>query len=139
MDNPVTNPFLGTGWSFPPTFLAPAGGVRLVSDLEDIQQSLRILLTTTLGERLLHPTYGCDLRPYLFEPMNASTTAFLQDLVRTAILYHEPRILPEAVSLSSVAEDGLLLIQIDYVVRSTNSRHNYVFPFYRNEASGGGP
>ena len=139
MDTVSPNVFLGTGWSFPPTFLAPAGGVRLVSDIEDIQQSLRILLTTTLGERLLHPTYGCDLRPYLFEPLNASITAFLQDLVRTAILYHEPRILPEAVTLSAVAEDGVVLIRVDYVVRATNTRYNYVFPFYEQEATGGGP
>jgi phage baseplate assembly protein W len=139
MDSSFSHPFLGTGWSFPPTFLAPAGGVQLVSDIPDIQQSLHILFSTTLGERLLHPTYGCDLRRYLFEPLNASTTALIQDQVRTAILYHEPRITPENVSLSEVAEDGLLLIQVDYIVRTTNARHNYVFPFYLDEASGGGP
>lgn len=139
MDAPASNAFLGTGWSFPPTFLAPAGGVRMVSGVDDIQQSLQVLVTTTLGERLLHATYGCDLRRFQFEPLNASTTALIEDLVRTAILYHEPRIEPERVALSEVAPDGVLLIAVDYRVRATNSRHNYVFPFYRDEASGGGP
>jgi hypothetical protein len=139
MDTTASNAFLGTGWSFPPAFLAPAGGVRLASGIEDIHQSLAILFTTSLGERLLHSTYGCDLRRYLFEPLNATNTARLKDLIRTAILYHEPRITPERVALAEVSEDGVLLIQVDYVVRATNSRHNYVFPFYRNETGGGGP
>jgi hypothetical protein len=139
MDTTASNAFLGTGWSFPPAFLAPAGGVQMVSGTTDIEQSLHILFTTTVGERLLHPTYGCDLRRYLFEPLNASVTARIQDLVRTAILYHEPRIIPEAVTLSGGAPDGVLLIRVDYTVRTTNARHNYVFPFYREEASSGAP
>lgn len=139
MDTTDSHAFLGTGWSFPPAFLAPAGGVRLVSDIEDIEQSLRILFTTSLGTRLLHPTYGCDLQRYLFEPLTATTTARLKDVVRTSILYHEPRITPERVALTEVDEGGILLIQVEYIVRSTNSRHNFVFPFYRNEAGGGGP
>ena len=132
MDTIASNSFLGIGWSFPPTFLAPAGGVRMVGEIDDIQQSLRILFTTDLGERLLHPTYGCDLRRYLFEPLNASTTALIKELVRNAILYHEPRISPEAVTLSEVADEGILTIHVDYTVRATNSRHNFVFPFYRD-------
>ena len=111
----------------------------MVSDNEDIEQSLAVLFTTSLGERLLHPTYGCDLRRYLFEPMNVSTTTLIQDLVSTAILYFEPRIRPDAVTLSEVAEDGILRIQVDYTVRTTNSRYNFVFPFYLHETGGGTP
>ncbi|MCP5519592.1 MAG: GPW/gp25 family protein [Verrucomicrobiales bacterium] len=139
MDDTTASAFLGTGWSFPPTFLAPSGGVRMVSGVDDIQQSLGILFTTTVRERLLHPTYGCDLRRYLFEPLNASVTARIQSLVRTAILYHEPRITPEAVTVAEVAGEGMLRIQVDYTIRASNARHNFVFPFYRDEPSATGP
>ncbi len=127
--------FLGTGWAFPPTFVPGLHQVRLVSGADDILESLHILLTTTLGERLLHPTYGCDLRPYLFEPLNTTLTTFVKDLVETAILYHEPRVRPDDVSLELQPEQGLMLIRVDYIIRATNSRQNIVHPFYLREGS----
>jgi hypothetical protein len=128
--------FLGTGWAFPPTFLPGACAPAMVSGTDDIRESLRILLTTTVGERLLHPTYGCDVRRHLFEPLNTTLVTFLRDLVHTAILRHEPRIRPDTVA---VAEEppggGTLVIRVDYVVRATNARQNAVFPFYKETAA----
>ncbi len=62
--------FLGTGWAFPPTFTKGPQSIVMVSDEADIRQSLEILLTTSIGERFLRPEYGCDLRRYLFEPLD---------------------------------------------------------------------
>ena len=130
--------FLGRGWTFPPSFNKESGHTNMVEDVEDINQSLTILLSTSLGERIMLPEYGCNLRDFQFEPINASFVAFIKDLVRTAIIYYEPRILVENVEVteSTAAEtyDGLLFISVDYTVRSTNSRFNFVFPFYQNEA-----
>ena len=85
------------------------------------------------------PEYGCNLRDFQFEPINASFVAFIKDLVRTAIIYYEPRILVENVEVteSTAAEtyDGLLFISVDYTVRSTNSRFNFVYPFYLTEGT----
>ena len=110
----------------------------MVEAVADINQSLEILLSTSLGERVMQPEYGCNLRDFQFEPMNASLIGYLRDLVETAILYYEPRILVESVeiteSTSQEAIEGKLLISVDYIVQSTNSRFNFVYPFYRNEA-----
>lgn len=130
------NPFLGTGWDFPPTFASETSGVNMLSDVEDIHSSLHILLTTSLGERIMRPTYGCNIKDYLFEPLDTSLTTFIKDLIKTAILYFEPRIHLDKVTLIPQPLEGRVDIQLDYRVRNTNSRYNYVLPFYLNEGAG---
>ncbi len=132
--------FLGIGWSFPPTFTEQGGEVEIVSGNEDIQQSLKILLSTRLGERVMREDYGCDLTDMLFEEVDQSLINALTTLVTDAILYYEPRIVMNRLDVSdSGIEEGLLLISIDYTVSATNSRYNMVYPFYLNEASVPGP
>lgn len=132
--------FLGTGWSFPPTFReGRASGVDMVSGKEDINQSLGILLSTTLGERVLQTAYGCNLAAYQLEPMSSQFVGVIRDLVETAILYYEPRIKTKTVTISPAdgqdAFNGNLLIEVSYLIRATNSRSNYVYPFYREEGT----
>lgn len=128
--------FLGTGWSFPPTFTKGGANVELVSGPEDIHQSLQILLSTQLGERVMQDEFGCDMNYLLFEEIDQSLVNTLTSMVTDAILYHEPRISLENLDVSeSQAQQGLLLISIEYTVRSTNSRFNMVYPFYINEAT----
>ena len=132
--------FLGTGWSFPPAFTKGGADVEMVSGAEDIQQSLQILLSTRLGERVMQDEFGCDLHGFLFEEVSQSLINSLTGLISDAILYHEPRINLERLDIAeSETEPGLLLIQIDYTIRSTNSRFNMVYPFYINEAIATGP
>jgi phage baseplate assembly protein W len=128
-------PFLGSGWSFPPRFHKDSRSVGMSSGVQDIHESLEILLSTTLGERIMQPTYGCNLKDYLFDPLDASLDAFLKDLIKTAILYFEPRIHLDRVSLTSEPLEGRVTIELDYRVRGTNSRYNYVLPFYLNEGA----
>ena len=129
--------FLGRGWAFPPTFEKESGNVAMVEGIEDINQSLGIILSTSLGERVMLPDFGCNLSDFQFEPINSSFLAFIKDLVRTSILYYEPRIRVENIEVNesndSDVNEGLLLISVDYFVRNTNSRFNFVFPFFRNE------
>ena len=128
-------PFLGRGWSFPPTFDPTTRQVKLLDGEADIQSSLYVLLSTLPGERVMQPTFGCDLTPLLFQPLDTTLRTYLQDKIRTAILYHEPRIDVVRVELTPNVLEGLLLIELDYTVRATNSRHNVVFPYYRSEGS----
>lgn len=110
--------------------------VDLVSNEDDIRQSLHILLSTSLGERVMRPKFGCNLRRLLFEPLDVTLQTYIRDVVEIAILYHEPRIIVEAVSVSTAAEEiGKILISIDYHVTITNARSNYVYPFYVMEGS----
>ena len=127
---------LGRGWSFPPVFNINAAKVLMLEGKEDIESSLDILLRTKLGERIMVPAYGCNLEELLFKPLNLTLKTFVKDLIETAILYHEPRIDPVSVSIDPAGnEEGLLLINITYIIRSTNVRHNVVFPFYKNEGT----
>ena len=127
--------FLGTGWSFPPAFTKDPCRVMMVSDKEDIDQSLRILLSTRHGERIMQPEYGCNLDILLFEPINTTLLSLVKDLIEKAILYHEPRIDLKGIDINTErVDEGLLVINLDYVIRSTNSRYNLVYPFYLNES-----
>ena len=125
--------FLGRGWSFPPAFSRNSARVEMAEGITDIKESLHILFSTALGERVMQPRYGCNLGTYLFEPMDASLKAYIKDLVRTAVLYHEPRIDLNDVTLTSDDAAGRVEIEIEFTVRSTNARYNQVFPFYRDE------
>lgn len=126
--------FLGTGWSFPPSF--GAGGVRMSADETDIVESLQILFGTTAGERFLQPKYGLDLHELLFEPTSTTLRTLLTDRVRTAILIYEPRIKVLKLDMDSPDPNaGTLNIRLEYEVRATNSRFNLVFPFYDNDSN----
>lgn len=130
------NSFLGTGWSFPPEFDKAKKTVVMTSDALDIKRSLEILLSTKLGERIMQPTYGCNLDELMFKPLNVTLKTFVIDLIKTAILYHEPRIDVERIDIDPTRElDGELLILLDYRIRATNSRANLVFPFYKAEGT----
>ena len=132
---PEEAPYLGVGWGFPPSFAKGRASVLTVEGVEDICQSLHILLSTALGERVMRPKYGCDLRVDLFENLDASFRAYLGDKVRLAILYHEPRIRLESVTVGSASLDGRAEIGVTFTVRGTNTRQNMVYPFYLGEGT----
>lgn len=132
----TANDFLGKGWSFPPAFDAGLKEVLMTEKVEDIERSLHILLSTRVGERIMQPKYGCNMDDMVFEALSTATITLMEDKIRTAILYFEPRIDVEkiVVDINNVLE-GIILISIDYVVRATNSRFNFVFPYYKNEGT----
>lgn len=128
--------FLGTGWSFPPAFSDKSQSVEMSSGVEDIQESLWILLSTRLGERVMQPKYGCQLDELQFSPLNRTTITYVSELIRTAILYHEPRIEVEKIDIREAEMvEGKVLIDLTYMVRGTNSRQNLVYPYYLNEGT----
>ena len=135
----VDQSFLGRGWGFPPTFDAKEGIVHMVENVEDIAQSLNILLKTSMGERIMQPLYGCNLIEFQFEPVNNSLLGYIKNQVEKAILYHEPRIIVEKIDVTAAESfdliEGKLSISIEYLIAATNSRYNYVFDYYLREAN----
>ncbi len=128
--------FLGKGWSFPPTFNIQSKSVEVTAKEVDIQKSLEILLTTTIGERVMEPKYGCNMGDLVFEPLNTTTKTIIIDRIQTAILYFEPRIDAKNITLDTTSEtEGLVLVVIEYMVRSSNSRFNFVYPYYKDEGT----
>jgi len=128
--------FLGRGWSFPPDFTLPAAGVAMLEDDADVASSLEILLSTIPGERVMQPLYGCNMSELVFEELDTRIKTLMADKIESAILYFEPRVTLQSVKLDdSRIIEGVVLIQVIYVVKSTNSRFNFVFPYYVQEGT----
>lgn len=128
--------FLGTGWGFPPTFSNHSGTVETVSDDADIFQSLHILLSTRLKERVMRSDYGCDLSALLYENITITLLTKIKGIIENAILKYEPRIdLLEVEFFTEDANNGMINIEVTYRIRATNSRKNYVFPYYLEEGT----
>jgi len=130
--------FLGTGWAFPLSFERSdsMSTVAMISEVHDIEQSLTILLSTRPGERLMRPDFGCALDDLLFEPANISLITYIKDLIRRSILFYEPRVDLRGIEIiTDGLMEGRVLIEIDVVVRSTNGRFNYVYDYYKREAT----
>lgn len=127
--------FIGKGWTFPPAFDKSTGDTVMSTGVEDIYGSLHILFSTALGERVMRPEYGCNLKDYVFDPVNSSMEAYIKKLVEDAIIYFEARITLEKVSVNMQDNEGIMWINVDFRVDATNSRANYVYPYYIKEGT----
>lgn len=127
------NAFLGRGWSFPPAVTEQ--GAHMSSYEQDIRESLRVLFSTSPGERVNRYDYGCPLRRYAFEPMTVQTLTRMRGDISRAVTLFEPRIGLEDVSFEEQPAGGVLLIRLTYTVIRTNHRSNMVYPFYLNEGT----
>ncbi|MCH2233066.1 MAG: GPW/gp25 family protein [Crocinitomicaceae bacterium] len=127
--------FIGSGWSFPPTFTKNEG-IVMVSEEEEIAQSIEILLNTSIGERIMQPKFGCDLKTYLFQSISTSKLHFVKEMIRTALLNYEARIKLIDINIDHTKYlDGIINVTVNYEVAKTNSRFNLVFPFYKVEGT----
>lgn len=128
--------FLGKGWNFPPEFRKGVEPTMMAVEEEDIRQSLEILLQTAPGERMHRYDFGCGIRRFVHEQMTLTTQTQMQDVISRAVLMFEPRVTLNEVNLDlEQIHDGVILIELDYTVRRTNSRSNMVFPFYLREGT----
>jgi phage baseplate assembly protein W len=130
------NSFLGRGWAFPPAFNYEMGTLEMAENEEDIDQSLRIILGTIPGERVMLPTFGCGIRKFVFESNDPTHISMMKDAIYDAILYNEPRIKLEKIEIKDDTQIfGLLHIHISYTIIITNTRSNMVYPFYFKEGT----
>jgi len=122
--------FLGNGLNFPLRTDA-RGQVVLVSGNEDIEQSIRIIIGTTPGERVMRPTFGCRANELLFEPRSAGTISLLQEYIFEALRMWEPRIEVLQVQVSTEdSQTGLILAEIQYQIKAIHDTRSIVYPFY---------
>lgn len=128
-DGPASS-FLGTGWTFPPTFERVSASVVMSSDVANIRQCLWVLFSTSLGERIMLATYGTGLRQKVFASLTETLANDLRSMIEKAILDWEPRIDVLQVDVREAPLDGELAISIEFLVRETNARSNMVYPFY---------
>lgn len=124
--------FLGKGWSFP-VLLDRQDESGIAQGPESILQSIRIILATSPGERVMRPDFGCGLHNLVFSLNDSRTTGQAALEVREALVRWEPRIDVLDVQAEGVGEE--LLISVSYRVRSTNNFFNLVYPFHLGGSS----
>lgn len=129
--------FLGIGFHFPIQVEETTGKMKTVSLEDDIRQAIPIILMTRKGERVMRPDFGCNIHDYAFGTTDYTTLVQMENAVRDALIRWEPRIKDIKVHVNNEQEqEGTLLIEISYLVRSTNNPFNLVYPFYLNEGMG---
>jgi phage baseplate assembly protein W len=126
----TTQDFVGAGWAFP-LGVGPHGGIALVRREVELEQAMRLILSTYPGERPMRPEFGSRIRDFVFRPVNIETISELSQVVREALLRWEPRVDIEAVLINpNPGDHSTLYIDIQYITKDTNDRRNLVFPFY---------
>jgi uncharacterized protein len=127
--------FLGTGWKFP-LQTTPRGGLALSRAEQRIEESIFLILSTAPGERVMLPEFGCGIHDLVFAPNNAVTVSLVVQRTRQALVAFEPRIDVLDITAETAPEQpNLLLIRIDYRIRTNNALGNLVFPFYLDEGA----
>jgi len=127
----VGDGFLGSGWAFP-VDVDGQGAVRMATDGDDaVRHSIWTILSTSPGERVMRPDFGCGIHDHVFGVNDTATATAITREVRSALTVWEPRIeLLDVFATPDPADRHCLLIEINYRLRSTNSRFNLVYPFY---------
>lgn len=126
--------FLGRGWAYPVAFDPSTGAVAEAEYEDDIKQSIRIIIGTSPGERVMRPDFGCGIHRLVFTAIDSAALARVEASVRDALTRYEARIELLEVSTDPLeAADGKLLVIIRYRVRATNQAGNLVYPFYFRE------
>lgn len=130
--------FLGRGWAMPMDIDPYTGFIAMAEYEEDIRQSIRIILETAKGERVMRPNFGCGIHDLVFEAIDTTTLQRIRSEVEDALRRYEARIdVLEVNPDEDATSEGMLLVELEYRVRRTNQIGNLVFPFYYRE--GGRP
>jgi phage baseplate assembly protein W len=126
--------FLGRGWKFPVAVDPITGKIALSEYEDDIKESIRIILLTFKGERIMHLDFGCSIGDYVFETKEVTVLSLMESQIKDTLIKWEPRITDIQVQAQPDQDDpGKLLINVRYVVRTTNNLFNLVYPFYLKE------
>jgi phage baseplate assembly protein W len=130
-----TKDFLGRGWAMPVALDPTTGFVAFAEYEEDIRQSIRIIVETAPGERVMRPDFGCGIHDLVFASPDSGTIQRVQSVIQDALRKYEARIevLGVLVQYDPQASDGRLWIEVEYRIRKTNQLGNFVFPFYFSE------
>lgn len=128
--------FLGKGWKFPVSVNPATGKIALAEGVDDIRQSIWLILSTARGERVMRSDFGCGIHDLVFDAMSTATIGLIESNVREALKIFEPRVEVVRLEVSTrEAERGNLLIELTFRVRDSNHEFNMVYPFFLNEGT----
>ena len=137
VDEMNSKSFMGVGLSFPMRINAQTGRFALSRHEDNIHESVKLILNTFRGERVMRPEFGGVSENVLFSDLSAEVLTGLRDGIKTALESYEPRIADVSVKTERVNQ-GELIIEISYRVRTTNNLFSRVYPFYVLEGAGEG-
>ena len=125
--------FLGRGWKYlrekPVSVMNRS--IAISEGEDSIKESIMIILGTSKGERVMRPDFGCNINELVFAPNDTSTATLLVFYIKEALMKWEPRIEVNAVNIAPDKDEGnKLLADIEYTVKTSNSKNNLVYPFY---------
>lgn len=124
---------IGRGWAFPPQFKVDTNETVMAEGVDDINQSLYILFTTEIGERVMQPNYGSAMKSMIFESINEHFKSYMRLVLTRSIALYEARIKPISIEFyEDETLDGRYLMHLDYIVLATKQKNSFVFPFYLN-------
>ena len=132
----MTKSFLGRGWKFPIEVDPVTGKIKMTEHEDDIAESIRIILWTLKGERMMRPEFGSQLQMFMFSSTDETSLRIIETAVEDALYAWEPRIHEIEVQASvDPNQSGKVMIHLQYIVRATNTTFNQVYPFYLNEGT----
>lgn len=124
---------IGQGWKFP-IRVNGKGGLDWSSGPERIQQAIWLVLSTSLGERIMLPDFGAGAQDFVFQSNSSVTRSTLANAVKKALVRWEPRIDVQSIRVDPAPDaDSKVLISIDYKIRTVNELFNLVYPLYLQE------
>ncbi|TLS53972.1 GPW/gp25 family protein [Paenibacillus antri] len=132
----MSKAFLGKGWKFPIEVDEATGRIKMSEHEDDIQESIRVIIWTSRGERIMRPTFGSGIERFLFESTDDMTLRLIESELEEAVRVWEPRVHNVEVKVVRDAREAeKLLIHVQYEVRTTNNLFNQVYPFYLHEGA----
>lgn len=124
--------FLGTGMKFPPQVNSATGRFLTASETESVKESIYLILMTAKTERIMRPDFGSNLMEYTFMDINETSVNMMKRSLASQLIEQEPRISDVRIETDTESKKGCMIVYIDYLISSTNTRENIVFPFYLN-------
>jgi phage baseplate assembly protein W len=122
--------FIGAGWAFPVRTDA-TGSIALVSGEREVIESIQLILATAPGERPMRPEFGCAIHEFVFDNADEATLGHMERAIRRALDRWEPRITVMSITFDEAEqEQGMLLVDIGYELRTSSSPRNLIYPFY---------
>lgn len=134
----MANELVGRGWAFP-LAISGGGGIALTHEIDDIEESIRIIIGTAPGERVMRPDFGCRIHELVFAPSITETLGAAVRFVEEALGWWEPRI--DVMSIEAVVDPNdhaRILVHVVYTVRQTKDERSLVYPFYLIEREAAG-
>lgn len=118
------------------SFSADTYQVSITAYELNINESMRLILFTALGERNMEPEFGAGLQRFMFRKMDATLKGEIITAIKMALLLNEPRITVTKVDVEFTDPyNGLVEITIGYLYIEANTRHNHTFPFCLTEGT----